>query len=143
MSNNKKIFVMSFDKFQLRKDIFDFLTANLTDCEIVPEHPIGTGATKPKVVISLVRDQATGQNFITDLLTNPEIQITCYTLKELELTKPNTGLLSRIETLMQQYVASWQYVNFQKIKDNYIGYVADLQLHCNYIIYRFYGGNIS
>lgn len=126
------------NKFQLRKDIFNYLKLNLTNVEIVPEHPSGVSADKPKVVVQIVRDAATGQNYMTDLLQNPEFQITCYASKELDLTKPN-GLLFQIETLMNNYQQQTVY-NFHKIRDLYIGYVEDTLSFSSYLIYRFYTG---
>jgi hypothetical protein len=123
------------NKFQLRKDIFDYLKLNLPNVEIVPEHPTGTNATKPKVVIQIVRDSASGR-YMTDNIENPEIQITCYANKELELTKPN-GLLFQVEQLMKAFDSSY---NFHKIKDLYAGYVEDTLSFSSYLIYRFYTG---
>lgn len=124
---------MGVNKFQLRKDIFDYFKSNLTNVDVAPEHPLGTSSTNPKIVISLIRDQAAGA-IVNPLETNPEIQITCYTNKELELTKPN-GLMYQVESLMSNFNPGY---NFHKIKDIYVGYVPDVLLYCNYLIYRFY-----
>lgn len=126
------------NKFQLRKDIFDYLKSNLPNVEIVPEHPTGSSTTKARVVVQIIRDAASGRNYMTDLIQNPEIQITCYSNKELDLTKPN-GLLFQIENLMRSYQAITKY-NFHKIKDLYVGFEDATLSYSSYMIYRFYTG---
>lgn len=129
-----------FNKFQLRKDIFDYLKATLPLVDVVPEHPTGTGATKPKVAVTLIRDSGKNPNWITDEISNPEIQITCYAPKDLDLTKP-TGLIYQVEQLMKVPQANWQYTNYHQIRNLYVGFVQDYLLYSSYMIYRFYAGN--
>ncbi|BAY20814.1 hypothetical protein NIES2100_05580 [Calothrix sp. NIES-2100] len=122
--------------FQIRKEIFDYLTANLNGiAEILPEHPSGnlSNFNLPKIVVSIIRDNASGR-YISNEIKNPEIQITIYTQKELQLTKPN-GILERVETLMNTFRTS---TNFNKIKDFYLGYVQEVMSYCGYFVYRFY-----
>lgn len=126
------------NKFQLRKDIFDYLKTNLPDVEVVPEHPTGASVTKPKVVVQIIRDAASGRGYMTDLIQNPEIQITSYASKELDLSKPN-GLLFRIENLLIGYRAVTKF-NFHKIKDIYVGFEDTSLSYSSYMIYRFYMG---
>jgi hypothetical protein len=126
------------NKFQLRKDIFDYLKNNLTNVEIVPEHPTGSSVTKARVVVQIIRDAASGRNYMTDLIENPEIQITAYANKELDLTKPN-GLNFQIENLMKRYQATTKF-NFHKIRDIYVGYDDATLSYSSYMIYRFYTG---
>jgi hypothetical protein len=127
----------NFNKFQLRKDIFDYLRVALPMVDVVPEHPTGTGATKPKVVVTVVRDPGQNPGWVTQEISNPEIQLTLYTVKELDLTKP-TGLIYQVENLMKVCQPSWQYPNFHQVRNLYVGFVQDYLLYSAYIIYRFY-----
>lgn len=124
-------------KYQLRKDIFDYLKASLPTVDVVPEHPTGSGASKPKLVVTLARDQSTGQFLADRVISNPEIQLTCYASKELDLTKP-TGLLNRLEELMLVPQPSWKEYNYHKIRDTPTFFAQDPLLYCSYFIYRFY-----
>lgn len=122
--------------FQLRKDVFDYLKANISDiAEIVPEHPTGNLSTLglAKVVVTLVRDSASGR-YISQDIENPEIQLTVYAQKELQLTKPN-GVLERIINTMPNFQTT---ANFHKVRDAYIGYVQETLSYCGYLVYRFY-----
>lgn len=128
------------NKFQLRKDVFDYLKTALPLVDVVPEHPTGTGATKPKLVITVIRDPGQNPDWVTQNISNPEIQLTLYAPKELDLTKPN-GLIYQVENLMRRYNPSWQYPNFHQIRNLYVGFVQDYLLYSSYLIYRFYSGN--
>ena len=128
------------NKFQLRKELFDYLKAALPLVDVVPEHPTGTGATKPKLVITVIRDPGQNPDWVTQNISNPEIQLTLYAPKELDLTKPN-GLIYQVENLMRRYNPSWQYPNFHQIRNLYVGFVQDYLLYSSYLIYRFYSGN--
>lgn len=122
--------------FQIRKDVFDYLSQQfLGIAEILPEHPSGSLNTLPlpKIVVSLVKDNASGR-YISQDIEHPEIQITIYTKKELEMTKPN-GILERVINKMKDFRTTR---NFNKVRDFNLGYVQEIVSYCSYLVYRFY-----
>ena len=125
--------------FQIRKDVFDYLTSQLTNvAEIVPEHPSGnlSNLNLAKCVISYIRDASSGL-YISDSIESPEIQITCYHPKELMLTKPETGVFKRIKTVMKNFTSN-NFKSFHKVRDMYVGYNHDIFCYSGFVIYRFY-----
>lgn len=128
--------------FQIRKDIFDYLSANLSNvCEVLPSHPGGnlSNLTKPKLVVSLLRDATLGEYISTDI-ESPEIQITIYSSTELMLTKPLTGVCHLVKSLMRNYTNN-NFSSSQLIRDFYPNYNYDNFTYFSFLIYRFYSKN--
>jgi hypothetical protein len=126
---------MPLNRLAFRKQIFDFLKVNLTDCEIVIEHPTGLSANKPKIVVESVMDAALGL-YNSPSIENGVIRITMYTETDLQLTKP-LGLLTRVNDLMITFCPNPE-CNFHRINGSDIAYISDLAMHFAYITYRFY-----
>ena len=122
---------------RIRKQIFDYLTANLTNVEIVIQHPTAVDETKAKIVVEPLRDSIAGR-YTSEEINNPDIRITMYAGFELTLTKPTTGLVDIVESLMKNFCPEPRQ-NFQKINDFYPGYFDDGLLYRSHLTYRFYG----
>ena len=122
-------------RFDIRKQVFDYLKANLTGVEILPSHPSGITADLPKIVVEILNDDAAGL-FTSDAVEYPVIKITIYANTELLLNKP-TGLSPTIESLMKLFCPT-PIMNFQKIADQDVGYLDDTLQYCAWICYRFY-----
>ena len=131
------------NRFELRKILFDYLTVNCNAiADVVVEHPVAA-IVKPVVVVTLIRNQLAGILPVTTAV-NPEIQLSFYALKELELTKPN-GVIRQIEVAMEIFLKQSIMPEFsngflQRTIDSQ--YVSRIKLYCAYSIYRFYLGSI-
>jgi hypothetical protein len=134
------------NNFQLRKDVYDYLKTSLPDVDVLSEHPISENGLKPKLVVSILDDFTAGR-YNTDDIENIEIQLTYYSQKELEITKPN-GLLPTAINLMKDFYTYQKNnnpdrcINYHRVGGYYIGYVMQLALNTGYLIYRFYSHTI-
>lgn len=134
------------NRFELRKKLFDFLATKLAaTADVVVEHPLAI-VNKSVVVVTPVRNQAAGRLLETTAV-NPEIQLTSYGIKELDLTKP-TGLLRNIEVLMQEFLRSPASTQMPEFSNGFLvrtvdaQYVSRLKLYSAFSIYRFYLGSV-
>lgn len=128
--------------FEIRKDLYNYLQLNLTDVEVLSDHPSASENIKPKLVVSVIRDPTVGF-FESEDISNLEIQLTYYAVKELEISKP-TGLLPRTIQLMKSFSVyqlqnnPQRAVNYKQVRNLYIGFVRQISLYTGYLIYQFY-----
>jgi hypothetical protein len=122
-------------RFEYRKQIFDYLKNNLTDVEILPEHPSGLSTDKPKVVVETISDSSAGLYF-NPIIEQPKIKITLYANKDLILTKPQ-GLIRRVQELMLAFCPEPK-TNFQLSSNMDCKYLQDTLQYFAFLCYTFY-----